>query len=76
MSQRAGAAPAEPRGLECAGQLAQPWSRRDLAAPPLGGEAEGRPRGHATATSGGALEGESVENSDEQRASEKSLAPG
>jgi hypothetical protein len=63
MSQRAGAAPAEPRGLE-RGQLAQPWSRSDLAGPLRG------------ARRGGLLVGVSVENSDEQRASEKSLAPG
>jgi len=43
MSQRAGAALAEPRGLE-RGQLAQPWSRSDLAGP-LRGARRGAPPG-------------------------------
>ena len=75
MSQRAGAAPAEPRGLGCAGSSRSP-GRAATWRSPCGGLAEGVPREQATATSGGPLEGESVENSDEQRASEKSLAPG
>jgi hypothetical protein len=75
MSQRAGAAPAEPRGLERAGSSRSP-GRAATWRGPCGGLAEGPLRGQAAATSGGLLVGMSVENSDEQRASEKSLAPG